>query len=111
MVWQSASAVLLADVSSGGSQRVARRALPYSGTGAIARLGPSRARDLDRGMTDLFDDPIRFFSRLILQIPALLVAVTVHELAHALVADRLRGPTPRGPGRVNLTPRAAHAHA
>ena len=55
-------------------------------------------------MTDLFDDPVRFLSRLILQIPALLVAVTMHELAHALVADRLGDPTPRRLGRITLNP-------
>ena len=55
-------------------------------------------------MTDLFDDPVRFLSRLILQVPALLVAVTVHELAHALVADRLGDPTPRRLGRITLNP-------
>jgi Zn-dependent protease len=55
-------------------------------------------------MTDLFDDPIGFLSRLILQIPALLVAVTVHELAHALVADRLGDPTARRLGRITLNP-------
>ena len=37
-------------------------------------------------MTDLFGDPALFIQRLLLQLPALLVAVTVHELAHALVA-------------------------
>ena len=55
-------------------------------------------------MTELFDDPVRFLARLILQIPALLVAVTVHELAHALVADRLGDPTPRRLGRITLNP-------
>ena len=55
-------------------------------------------------MTDLFDDPLGFFSRLILQIPALLVAVTVHELAHAVVADRLGDPTARRLGRITLNP-------
>jgi Zn-dependent protease len=55
-------------------------------------------------MNDLFDDPLGFFSRLILQIPALLVAVTVHELAHALVADRLGDPTARRLGRITLNP-------
>ncbi len=55
-------------------------------------------------MTDLFDDPLGFLSRLILQIPALLVAVTVHELAHALVADRLGDPTARRLGRITLNP-------
>ncbi len=55
-------------------------------------------------MTDLFDDPLGFLSRLILQIPALLVAVTVHELAHAVVADRLGDPTARRLGRITLNP-------
>lgn len=55
-------------------------------------------------MTDLFDDPLGFLSRLILQIPALLVAVTVHELAHAMVADRLGDPTARRLGRITLNP-------
>jgi Zn-dependent protease len=55
-------------------------------------------------MNDLFDDPLGFFSRLILQIPALLVAVTVHELAHALVAERLGDPTARRLGRITLNP-------
>ena len=55
-------------------------------------------------MTELFDDPVRFLARLVLQIPALLVAVTVHELAHALVADRLGDPTPRRLGRITLNP-------
>jgi len=55
-------------------------------------------------MTDLFDDPLGFLSRLVLQIPALLVAVTVHELAHALVADRLGDPTARRLGRITLNP-------
>ena len=55
-------------------------------------------------MIDLFDDPLGFISRLILQIPALLVAVTVHELAHAVVADRLGDPTARRLGRLTLNP-------
>ena len=55
-------------------------------------------------MIDLFDDPLGFLSRLILQIPALLVAVTVHELAHAVVADRLGDPTARRLGRLTLNP-------
>lgn len=55
-------------------------------------------------MTDLFGDPAAFFQRLILQIPALLLAVTVHELAHALVADRLGDPTARLQGRITLNP-------
>jgi Zn-dependent protease len=55
-------------------------------------------------MTDLFGDPLAFVQRLVLQIPALLVAVTVHELAHGLVADRLGDPTARLQGRLTLNP-------
>ena len=55
-------------------------------------------------MIDLFDDPVGFLSRLVLQIPALLVAVTVHELAHAVVADRLGDSTARRLGRLTLNP-------
>ena len=55
-------------------------------------------------MTDLFGDPVAFLQRLILQIPALLVAVTVHELAHGLIADRLGDPTARLQGRLTLNP-------
>src|SRR6266581_4228804 len=55
-------------------------------------------------MTDLFADPAAFLLRLVLQLPALLIAVTVHELAHALVADRLGDPTARALGRLTLNP-------
>ncbi|HTY77247.1 MAG TPA: site-2 protease family protein [Candidatus Bathyarchaeia archaeon] len=55
-------------------------------------------------MTDLFANPALFLQRLLLQLPALLVAVTVHELAHALVADRLGDPTARRLGRITLNP-------
>jgi Zn-dependent protease len=55
-------------------------------------------------MTDLFGDPAIFLRRLLLQLPALLIAVTVHELAHALVADRLGDSTARRLGRLTLNP-------
>ena|SRR5512144_2692595 len=55
-------------------------------------------------MGDLFGDPVAFVQRLIVQVPALLLAVTVHELAHALVADRLGDPTARLQGRITLNP-------
>jgi Zn-dependent protease len=55
-------------------------------------------------MSGLFDDPVGYFSGLILKLPALLIAVTVHELAHALVADRLGDPTARRLGRITLNP-------
>ena len=55
-------------------------------------------------MSDLFGDPLAFLQRLVLQIPALLLAVTVHEVAHGLVADRLGDPTARRLGRLTLNP-------
>ena len=55
-------------------------------------------------MTELLGDPAAFLQRLVLQVPALLIAVTVHELAHALVADRLGDPTARRLGRITLNP-------
>jgi Zn-dependent protease len=55
-------------------------------------------------MTDLFGDPLAFVQRLVLQIPALLLAVTVHEVSHGLVADRLGDPTARLSGRLTLNP-------
>jgi len=55
-------------------------------------------------MTDLFGDPALLIHRVLLQLPALLIAVTVHELAHALVADQLGDPTARRLGRLTLNP-------
>lgn len=50
----------------------------------------------------LFTNPLLFFSWLI----ALVVAITVHEFSHALVADKLGDPTPRLQGRLTLNPLA-----
>lgn len=47
---------------------------------------------------DLSDLPYRLL--------ALLAAVTVHEFAHAYIADRLGDPTPRSQGRLTLNPLA-----
>jgi len=55
-------------------------------------------------MNDLFGDPLAFFQRLVLQVPALLLAVTVHEVAHGLVASRLGDSTARLQGRLTLNP-------
>ncbi|MGH7320980.1 MAG: site-2 protease family protein [Candidatus Rokuibacteriota bacterium] len=52
----------------------------------------------------LLSDPLGFLQSLILMAPALLIAVTVHELAHGWVADRLGDPTPRMLGRLTLNP-------
>lgn len=55
-------------------------------------------------MSDLFADPAGAFLALLWKLPALLIAVTLHELAHALTADRLGDPTPRLAGRITLNP-------
>jgi len=52
----------------------------------------------------LFTDPAGFLQSLLLMVPALLLAVTVHEVAHGLVADRLGDPTARLQGRLTLNP-------
>lgn len=52
----------------------------------------------------LVHDPLGFLQHLTLMAPALLLAVTVHEVAHGLVADRLGDPTARQRGRLTLNP-------
>ena len=46
-------------------------------------------------------DPILYLSRIII----LILAISVHEYAHALAADWLGDPTPRSQGRLTLDPR------
>lgn len=53
-------------------------------------------------LTTLLTDPTQFFAGII----ALLVAITIHEFAHAFAADRLGDPTPRVQGRLTLNPLA-----
>ena len=55
-------------------------------------------------MPDVFGDPAAFFGSFLLKLPALLLAVTVHEVAHGLVADRLGDHTARLRGRLTLNP-------
>lgn len=50
----------------------------------------------------LFKNPILF----VISVISLLVAITVHEFAHAYAADRLGDPTPRMQGRLTLNPLA-----
>ena len=50
----------------------------------------------------LFNDPIAF----LLWAVALVVAITIHEFAHALAAEHLGDPTPRLMGRLTLNPLA-----
>jgi Zn-dependent protease len=46
---------------------------------------------------------INIFSFIIFAI-CLIIAITIHEFSHALVADRLGDPTPRSQGRLSLNP-------
>lgn len=41
---------------------------------------------------------------LLLTLPAILIAMTFHEFAHAFVADKLGDNTPRVQGRISLNP-------
>ena len=46
-------------------------------------------------------DPLTYISRIII----LVMAISVHEFAHALTANWLGDPTPRSQGRLTLDPR------
>lgn len=50
----------------------------------------------------LFSNPISF----VFYLAGLFIAITVHEFAHAWMADKLGDPTPRLDGRVTLNPKA-----
>jgi len=47
---------------------------------------------------------LRSPAQILLSIPAILIGLTFHELAHAWMADRLGDPTPRSQGRLSLNP-------
>ncbi|MDK2878367.1 MAG: hypothetical protein PWR06_1083 [Thermoanaerobacteraceae bacterium] len=47
-----------------------------------------------------------FGPEMLLRIPALLIAITFHEYAHARVSDAMGDPTPRWTGRLSLNPMA-----
>lgn len=53
-------------------------------------------------MNDLLSNPLSF----LIYALALVVAITLHEFAHAFVADHLGDPTPRLQGRLTLNPLA-----
>ena len=55
----------------------------------------------------MFDDFGGFLMQVVAGLPGLVIAMTVHEYAHARVADFLGDPTPRMQGRLTLNP-AAH---
>lgn len=53
-------------------------------------------------LSTLFSNPLAF---LVIAI-GLILAISIHEYAHAAAADRLGDPTPRAMGRLTLNPRA-----
>ncbi|MDR0396288.1 MAG: site-2 protease family protein [Oscillospiraceae bacterium] len=54
----------------------------------------------------LRDDPARFFDYALYRVPAVLIALVLHEWAHGYVAFRLGDPTARDLGRLTLNPLA-----
>jgi Zn-dependent protease len=44
------------------------------------------------------------FQKFILEMAVLIIAITIHEFAHAFSADKLGDPTPRRQGRISLLP-------
>lgn len=53
-----------------------------------------------------FSNPVEMIKNLIIFVPTTLLALTVHELAHAWVSSKLGDPTPRMEGRLTLNPLA-----
>jgi len=52
----------------------------------------------------LFSDLEFFIKRLVISLPVILFAITIHEYAHGWVADKLGDPTARMMGRLTLNP-------
>ena len=52
----------------------------------------------------LINTPASVFLNLLLTLPAVIIAITFHEFAHAWMADRLGDTTPRNQGRLTLNP-------
>lgn len=53
-------------------------------------------------LSTLFSSPLLF----VIYVVGLILAIAIHEYAHAVAADRLGDPTPRSQGRLTLDPRA-----
>ena len=56
-------------------------------------------------LVSYLNNPTKLLS-LVLTLPAVLIAITFHEFAHAFAADRLGDDTPRRQGRLSLNPLA-----
>lgn len=55
-------------------------------------------------LSRLFTDPLGFIQMLLYRAPAILIALTLHELAHGYMAYKLGDPTAKMMGRLSLNP-------
>jgi len=53
-----------------------------------------------------FSDPVQWLTQTLLILPAIIIAITLHEFAHAYTAYKLGDQTPKVQGRVTLNPLA-----
>src|SRR5262249_9553325 len=95
VVGQSHATLLLAHVPAGRPGALAGRTLPRPGraVGSAYLFGTRRAKLTTNGrrmiLDDLLRNPIGALQQIVLMIPGFLAAVTVHEVAHGWVANRL----------------------
>lgn len=55
-------------------------------------------------LTELLESPLAFLQSLLYRVPAVLIALILHEWAHGFVAYRLGDPTAKAMGRLSLNP-------
>ena len=55
-------------------------------------------------MGQIFNDPFGFLISLLYLLPAILISLTVHEMAHGYTAHYLGDPTPKASGRLSFNP-------
>jgi Zn-dependent protease len=68
--------------------------------GLLALLGYFAIRD------GVLDDPAAWFMNIIIMLPGIVIGLSFHEYAHALVAYKLGDDTPKIQGRVTINPLA-----
>ena len=55
-------------------------------------------------LQSLLESPMEYLTQLVLRLPAVLIAICMHESAHGWVANRCGDPTARLMGRITLNP-------
>ena len=55
-------------------------------------------------LSSIAEDPLGFLTSLLLYIPGMLLAISIHESAHGWVAEKCGDPTARYAGRITLNP-------